>query len=231
MNSDEVWLLQLWSGVFGAAIGALAAAAVALLVVNLTNRHQSRLSAKAIAAQMALAAEALVVQKKHAEDALKAQEDSSLRQLREQNEESSRNRQIAAVADMISSALELVDRADETLEDIQVLRQRMMTAWIRFSLELPVKDSDGGEEFFHWPGHLASLAMDVLEAKLTKQPHKTAFDVLNDATSAFSTLARYWMRIGSEERLAVSKILENARLNPTATRTMEDFFSPLQSSE
>lgn len=44
MNSDEIWLLQLWSGTIGAAISAVAAAAVAILVVRLSSRHQSRLA-------------------------------------------------------------------------------------------------------------------------------------------------------------------------------------------
>lgn len=224
MNSDEIWLLQLWSGVFGAAIGALAAAAVALLVVNLTNRHQTRLSAKAIAVQKALADQALQVQREHAKEALNAQEVSLRRQLEEQQAEASRDRQKAAMAEMVSCALELVDRSDETLEGIRLLRHRMTTAWIRFSMEQISDVEDGNKEFFHWPSHLAFLAMDVLDAKIENQPRDIAFAKLNDATSMFATLSRHWLRVDANERLTVSRVLKKARLNPTAKRTSKDFF-------
>lgn len=56
MNSDEIWLLQLWSGTFGAAISAVAAAFVAILVVQLSNKHQSRLAKLQLKEQRAEAA-------------------------------------------------------------------------------------------------------------------------------------------------------------------------------
>ena len=46
MNSDEIWLLQLWSGVIGSFIAAVVGGLVALMVVRLTNGHQSKLAAR-----------------------------------------------------------------------------------------------------------------------------------------------------------------------------------------
>lgn len=42
MNSDEVWLLQLWSGAIGSFVAAILGGLVALIVVRLTNRQQRR---------------------------------------------------------------------------------------------------------------------------------------------------------------------------------------------
>lgn len=47
MNSDEIWLLQLWSGVIGSFVSAVLGGLVALLVVRLTNGQQRRNAAEA----------------------------------------------------------------------------------------------------------------------------------------------------------------------------------------
>lgn len=44
VNSDEIWLLQLWSGAFGGVISAAAAAVVAVGVLYFSNKHQTKLS-------------------------------------------------------------------------------------------------------------------------------------------------------------------------------------------
>ncbi|MDR7083588.1 hypothetical protein J2X01_002883 [Arthrobacter ginsengisoli] len=46
MNSDEIWLLQLWGGVIGSFLAAVVGGLVALMVVRLTNGHQSKLDAR-----------------------------------------------------------------------------------------------------------------------------------------------------------------------------------------
>lgn len=47
MNSDEIWLLQLWSGAIGSFVAAVLGGLVALVVVRLTNSQQRRLAAEA----------------------------------------------------------------------------------------------------------------------------------------------------------------------------------------
>jgi hypothetical protein len=43
MSNEEVWLMQLWSGLIGAGVAAVFGAIVAIAVVVLTNRHQTKL--------------------------------------------------------------------------------------------------------------------------------------------------------------------------------------------
>jgi hypothetical protein len=51
VNSDEIWLLQLWSGTIGAFVAAVMGGLVALLVVRLTTNHQERLAREQLEAQ------------------------------------------------------------------------------------------------------------------------------------------------------------------------------------
>ncbi len=46
MNSDEMWLLQLWSGAIGSFVAAVLGGLVAFVVVRLTNGQQRRLAAE-----------------------------------------------------------------------------------------------------------------------------------------------------------------------------------------
>lgn len=83
---DALWIscgtwTQLWSGTIGALTSAILAAGVALLVVWLTNKHQSKLAARAVAAQKEIAADALRDQMKRADEAHAAQEASMRVQL------------------------------------------------------------------------------------------------------------------------------------------------------
>ena len=43
MSNDDVWLLQLWSGLIGASVAAVFGAVVEIAVVILTNKHQTKL--------------------------------------------------------------------------------------------------------------------------------------------------------------------------------------------
>lgn len=43
MSNEEMWLMQLWSGLIGASVAAVFGAAVAIAVVILTNKHQTKL--------------------------------------------------------------------------------------------------------------------------------------------------------------------------------------------
>ncbi|QDW30050.1 hypothetical protein FFF93_009950 [Arthrobacter sp. KBS0702] len=94
MNSDEIWLLQLWSGVIGSFVSAVLGGLVALLVVRLTNGQQKRHAAEArqIAAIADLLAATAAMIKKYREgaaviqDLLLAAEAASLRwQMEDEN--------------------------------------------------------------------------------------------------------------------------------------------------
>lgn len=103
MNSDEIWLLQLWSGAIGSFVGAVIGGLVALIVVSLANRHQKRLSEAAMDLQKRLAREALAEQREQSRIALEEQRESLQTQLRENRAEASKTREIAALADLIPS--------------------------------------------------------------------------------------------------------------------------------
>jgi hypothetical protein len=93
MNSDEIWLLQLWSGTFGASIGAIAAAGVALLLGwRSNNKHQLRLAALARRQAAALA-----------EEQLASQERSLRQQLDDQRAEASKARYFEAIGAIVAT--------------------------------------------------------------------------------------------------------------------------------
>ncbi|WP_164200199.1 hypothetical protein [[Micrococcus luteus] ATCC 49442] len=92
MNSDEIWLLQLWSGTFGASIGAIAAAGVALLLGWRSNKHQLRLAALARRQAAALA-----------EEQLASQERSLRQQLDDQRAEASKARYFEAIGAFVAT--------------------------------------------------------------------------------------------------------------------------------
>lgn len=138
MNSDEIWLLQLWSGAFGACLGAGGAAAVAMLVLRKTNEHQTVLAAEAMDTQRAIAAEALKEQREHAKTALDQQRAALGQQLHEQRAEASLAREIAAIADLIPAigdlTLEAMYQADES--KLAPLVGRIQSAAARWWMEL-----------------------------------------------------------------------------------------------
>lgn len=220
MNSDEMWLLQLWSGTFGAAISAVAAAVVALLVVTLTNRHQSRLSEIALAKQAEWAAEALAGQREQAAEAFAQQEKILRQQLAEQQAEASRERSTKAAADMISGAVELQDAPRKSMEEVVVLQHRLQSAAWRWYME---GVDDDLSEVILWANHL-SLSAFKANWEAAKESNGKDYDAaagerLSSACLTFEGLASHWPSSDRDDRKGLIQALKADREKNTSLTT------------
>ncbi|MDQ0735148.1 hypothetical protein [Arthrobacter agilis] len=130
---SEVWL-QLWSGVIGSLVGAIGAAGVALLVLWRTNLHQAELARRALEEQRSLSEKALTAQRDDAKRALDEQRNSLERQLTDQRSESSRARELAAIADFLSAVVGVVNGADD-LSQLDAHDQQLRSARYRMTFE------------------------------------------------------------------------------------------------
>ncbi|VXB25578.1 hypothetical protein ARTHRO9V_130217 [Arthrobacter sp. 9V] len=204
MNSDEIWLLQLWSGVFGAAISAVLAAGVAILVVTLTNKHQTTLSQKAIDEQRRLAEVALEEQKRQFELTLKRQ-----------SEEARQDRLRLAVHDAVAAADDVAIEYDKGLDAIDAILQRMRSAVFRWSTE--VSDRNAVKEVMRWPHHTANLAIAAAKSLTPDGPRNTPeFERLIFSTETFISLFSAIPRQGDAETIRGMKLLAQARKHPDA---------------
>lgn len=96
--------MELWSGTFGALASAIAAAIVALVVVKMTNAHQSKL----------------------AQAALRAQRVEASRALRRQRDDARASAARQAMAQFVASASEIASRAERwTHDDLRQIGVRL----------------------------------------------------------------------------------------------------------
>lgn len=103
MNSDETWLLYLFSGLFGAVISGVVAAIVAVLLLRNTNQHVSNEAVKNTTEQRRLAALETKAAEARADKALTAQREGLELQLSEQKRQSSLARKVDAAAELAST--------------------------------------------------------------------------------------------------------------------------------
>lgn len=208
MNSDEIWLLQLWSGVFGASIGAIAAAGVALLVVTLTNKHQAKLAKEASDLQTALAGKALDEQRAQSKLALAAQEKGLRLQLEEQKAEAIRARYLSATADFIT-AVEMgysTFRRGGDFEDIFV---QMESARVRMLF-------DSGspqlmDELEDWTFLVWNLCRDASAEHELSIDDGAPTQTLNEATAAVTSILIRWHESDTDMQEEMLKALRKER--------------------
>ena len=193
MNSDEMWLLQLWSGTFGATIGAVLAAGVALLVVTLTNKHQNRM----------------------AKSALEGQRADLQRQINEQRAESSRNRGTAAIADLLPELGEIESATNEskvpTSFELVAFRHRLTTAVSRWRLE--IDSLSMFNELQHWPELLYRLARRTVQGE---GDARLNWVELIRGTEALRSAAMAWYKsdVSGQEGLAQLLKAQRVLLDP-----------------
>lgn len=209
MNSDETWLLQLWSGTFGATIGAIAAAAVAILVVTITNRHQSKLTQRSLDLQTKLAKETLEEQRTHAAVALKAQERALTLQLQVQREEASKERLTLAVADALTAAHEMSTSFPLDQLQIATLHRKLYGAAFRWYSEDP--QHPGIDEVLTWPNYLYNLTRQANANLDDEMSREDLFDTLIAASAGFQSVAARWPSSTAEARKRLLKHLSELR--------------------
>ncbi|BCW62852.1 hypothetical protein [Arthrobacter sp. StoSoilB22] len=198
MNSDEMWLLQLWSGTFGATIGAIAAAAVAILVVTLTNRHQSKLTERSLELQATLARESQEELRRQAASAEEAQERALRLQLEVQRQEASKERLTFAVAEALTVAHELSTSFPLIEMEIARLHRRLYGAVFRWYIENP--EEPGIVEVLAWPNYLYNLTRQANAELEDETDRKKYFDVLLAASAEFQSAASRWPNSSAEHR-------------------------------
>ena len=174
MNSDETWLLYLWSGAFSAAVSG----GVAVLVLYWSTRHQSKLAEIARRQAAHLAGEQL-----------EAQERSMRLQLDEQRAEASKARYFAATGDLVGAVETCANtfRRGGDFEDPFVL---MESARVRMSF-----DSDSPrlmEELASWPYLIWNLTKQANIEHADPIADKAPVATLTAATTILTTTVTRW---------------------------------------
>lgn len=187
MNSDEMWLLGLWSGTFGAAVSAVAAALVAIAVLHFSNKHQTALAKKAREAATRDLEHQIVVQR----------------------EEASRERGSQAIAVFLAELDEKVTRlADSslTIDELVAMRTTLSTAAARWSME--TKNKAMHLELVHWPVLLFDLSRQAL---VTSGDVRLAYIQLTTVSSNLREVAIHWYSADSSEQDALVDVLKGVR--------------------
>lgn len=201
---DAIWIscgtwIALWNGSIGALVGA-AVAAFAIIKTIRTQRHlfQVQLSRNYTATQLA-------DRKRNAElnKQLKAQRDDVTLQLEFQAAEASRQREIAAIADLVATGNAMVKRFEQGRTTIEELILQGDSAVVRWRMEMNHRGL--AEEIWSWPHLLGTLALGLAEMLKPEAPKDlegflVAFDSLNDATAELLLVALSWPSASPEYR-------------------------------
>jgi hypothetical protein len=193
MNSDEIWLLQLWSGAFAA----LGSGAVAVLVLHGSNRHQSKLAEIARRQAAHLAGEQL-----------EAQERSMRQQLDEQRAEASKARYFAATGDLVA-AVETCANTFRRGGDIEDAFVQMESARVRMSF-----DSDSSrlmEELGSWTFLVWDLTKQATMEWEDPKAEKVPLATLTAATTTLTVTLTHWHHADSQLRGDMLARLREAR--------------------
>lgn len=193
MNSDEIWLLQLWSGAFAAAGSGL----VAVLVLYWSNRHQSKLAERGRRQVAHLANEQL-----------EAQERALRRQLDEQRAEASKARYFAATGDLIA-AVESCANTFRRVGDIEDAFVQMESARVRMSF-----DSDSPhlmEELSSWTYLIWNLTKQATIEWRDPIADRAPLANLTSVTTTLTVTLTHWHHANDEMRVSMLGRLRETR--------------------
>lgn len=190
LGLSEAWWQQLLNG----SLGAMAGAVVAVVAIVATIGTQRRLFA--IERAETYTANLLADRKRKADldRQLTAQREDVREQIAVQIIEASRQREIAAMADLLRGANQSLRQYAGGHDAIKELLVSMDFAAIRWSFE--VADEELAEEIEHWPNFLALLASHVYDTGLTfenrmkNDPEGIGLELHNIRASGLSALLR-----------------------------------------
>lgn len=152
MNSDETWLLYLFSGLFGAVISGVVAAVVAMLLLRKTNQHVSKEAIRNITEQRRLASQDTKMAEARADRALK-----------EQRREAALAREVAVRAELIGVLSEfgaaLEKQSEIDFDDLDRKIAILIQQW-RINLD-PVEDDELRGELQAWCGLFSDTMPNV----------------------------------------------------------------------
>lgn len=194
----------LWSGIIGSVVAAVLGALVALGIVMITNRHQSDLATQARREAAAQADRQLEAQEKGLREQLQAQERGLREQLEEQKRESSRVREIAAIADLLGATRSLVRILREGTEPAEMPIARLESACFRWQVE--TGDALLREELPGASHHAAMLALDVVY-----RPSEAATERFLTFLATLQDSAEGWPQADDDERNALVLRLRTSR--------------------
>lgn len=194
---QEGWL-QLWSGFIGSVVGAIAAALVALLVVSLTNKHQSSLAKKAEKEQSKLLDKQLAEQREALASQLQQQQESLNRQLHEQRMEARRERERSAMAVILNGLTILRTEARNPDFDYQPVMAEVTVGLHRWRLELGTNLL--GEELQLWPSLMWRAQSYVRNCDKNREPFVNgAARLYTDYLDFLREICMRWSSVESDE--------------------------------
>lgn len=197
MNSDEMWLLYLFSGTFAGVISGGVAALVAMLVLRKTSKHQTDLAKAEAVLQDDRAVAQLKAQRAGLEQQLKEQREGLERQLQEQREAAQREREIAVIADLMASTAELSARYDGGSEVIYELKLRIDAAGARWGIELDKHPM--GYEIAQW-GYTLGVGAFLAAKEAERDESRVVRDALISGRVELEMSLKQWMNLDADGR-------------------------------
>lgn len=206
MNSDEIWLLQLWSGTFAAAVSG----AVAVFVLYLSNRHQTKLSKLAREDASAAADRQLESQAVGLREQLVSQQRGLEAQLVQQRLEATKERQAAALADLLVSQNKLVRAMMWANPDTELseLFGDMQTKAARWQMELP--EAPERHDILRFVMMLQALAERTAIEKEAVERQKRLTSFL-EASNVLRDVILAWITSTKDEQLLLLAGLNRTR--------------------
>lgn len=197
-----------WIGLWNGAIGALVGAAVAAYAIVKTirtqrNLFQIQLSRNYMASQLADHRRNVELNKQ-----LEAQREDVMLQLKFQADEARRQRELAAIADLVAAANAMLKRFSAGRSAIEDLVLQGDAAAIRWRIDMNHRGL--ADELWHWAHYLGQLALRLHDAVLRKEEAycsagdaesaSAAFDALNDGVTELTFAAIGWPSASLETR-------------------------------
>lgn len=208
---DALWIscgtwIEFWSGAIGASVGA----AVALIAIVRTIGTQRQLFA--IERAQNYTATQLADNKRKAELDLQlaAQRQDVKLQLEFQAREASRQRELAAISDLVAAGHAMMKRYRQGLTVIEDLVLQGDSAVVRWRMEMTHRGL--AAEIWSWSHHLGYLALrlfDMTDDETVNEDSRiAAFDALSDAVTTLQFVATSWPTASTEHRdILVSRLI------------------------
>ncbi len=202
MCREVLWIsCGTWLGLLNGVIGALVGAAVAGIAVWKTLETQRRLFAVDRAHNYTATQLADHRRKIELDKQLEAQREDVKLQLEFQAREASRQRELAAISDLVAAGHAMVKRYRRGIPAIEDLILQGDSAVLRWRMEMTHRGL--ADEIWYWTHHLGGLAVrlfDLTEERADDGSRTVAFDALGDALGTLQLVAMSWPGADPERR-------------------------------
>lgn len=200
---DALWIscgtwIAFWNGAIGASVGAT----VAVVAIVRTIRTQRQLFAVERAQNYTATQLAEKKRRDELDLQLKAQREDIRLQLEFQASEASRQRELAAIADLVAAAHAMMKRYRQGVQAIEELILQGDSAIMRWRME--VTHQGLVDELWPWSHFLGNLALRLFDLadddSADDETHSAAFDALSGAVVTLQYVAMSWPTASPETR-------------------------------